>query len=305
MGTRTFRPRRLGLVPDWLARVVTVVLIFTMWGPLAPTSVFAQSIPPLNCAVNGVCLSGDGVESGLMGLPQGTLRIANYDEWDRVVQGRAAGAWLPLELEARATLAMLHGVANDRRLPHFAYDELRATMFLRLLALIRQKSQGTVPLTEAEQDALDMLGELVAERRAAAGVKAIEEYDRWASNPCGYQPPAGFSFVAYDPGPKCKLGGVNLSGPPSPPSAKAFTAYGKALASVEFTSAAATTAWENVDRDSAFFLILSTAILASTVAAVIGLFAMPAAVGALVPVVAVLSTYTTVAGGFFAAGARR
>ena len=120
--------------------------------------------------------------SNLLGLPQGTLNIVTYQPWDRVVKNPAAAAWLPLEAEARAALAALHGVANDNRLPHAALDDLRALMFSRLLSIALKKSNGGT-LTSVEQDALDTFSDLIVERRVRAAEKALTRVRTVAKRP--------------------------------------------------------------------------------------------------------------------------
>ena len=181
----------------------------------------------LDCSLNGFCLPNSA--SSLLGLPQGTLNIVTYQPWDRVVKNPTAAAWLPLEAEARAALAVLHGVANDNRLPHASLDDIRAMMFMRLLSIAQKKHNGDT-LTDVEQDALDTFTDVIVERRVGPAEKALSEYARWQADPCHYTVPPGFGFEQYAPGPQCSVGGVMLSGPPRPPTKEQFTAYGAALA---------------------------------------------------------------------------
>ena len=206
-------------------RVLAVMLTLGVLGAGGKWTVVAQQA--LDCGLNGFCVSNS--TSSLLGLPQGTLNIVTYQPWDRVVKNPAAAAWLPLEAEARAALAVLHGVANDNRLPHAALDDIRAMMFLRLLSIAQKKHNGDT-LTVVEQDALDTFADVIVERRVGPAEKALFEYSRWQADPCHYTVPAGFGFEQYAPGPQCGVGGVMLSGPPRPPTKEQFTAYGAALA---------------------------------------------------------------------------
>src|SRR5206468_9975765 len=114
MMTRTaIRPAGVRL-PTSFTRLIAVVLAISLVGPIQPWVVLAQTA--LDCGVNGFCLSGS--INTLLGLPNGTLKIVGYQPWDLVVKGEASVAWAPLEAEARATLAALHGVPNDDRLPY-------------------------------------------------------------------------------------------------------------------------------------------------------------------------------------------
>lgn len=203
-----------------------VVIAFALVGPLQPWTVLAQQ--SFDCSINGFCLPND--TQNLLGLPNGTLVITGPHPWDRVVKGSAATAWQPLEVDARATLAALHGVANDDRLPYVALDELRAVMFARLLA-IAQKQAGAAPaalqgpLTSAEQEALDAFSQAVIARRTLVAQDALNEYGRWQADPCEYTVPDGVGFTPYDPGPGCGLL-LTQGTPPSPPTKDQFTAYG-------------------------------------------------------------------------------
>jgi hypothetical protein len=217
------RPSRSGL------RAAAVVMTLALLASTHPWPVLAQDV--LNCSVSGFCVSGS--INSLLGLPNGTLKIVGYQPWDRVVKGGAAERWAPLEAEARAALAALHGVPNDNRLPYAALDDLRAYMFMRLLSLAKQQATTTTPLTGVERDTLDALKVLVKDRRVREAQKAIDEYHRWESDPCHYTVPPGSGFEQYDPGPQCKVGGVMLAGPPRPPTKEQFAAYGAALAMQE------------------------------------------------------------------------
>ena len=207
-------------------RVMAIGMTLALLASTHPWPVLAQDV--LNCSVNGMCLSGS--INSLLGLPNGTLKIVGYQPWDRVVKGGAAETWAPLEAEARAALAALHGVPNDNRLPYAALDDLRAYMFMRLLSLAKQQATTTTTLTGVERDTLDTLKVLVKDCRVREAQKAIDEYHRWESDPCHYTVPGGFGFEQYDPGPQCGIGGVMLAGPPRPPTKEQFTAYGAALA---------------------------------------------------------------------------
>jgi hypothetical protein len=246
----------------------------------------------LNCSVNGFCLSGN--LTNLLGLPNGTLNIVGYEPWDHVVQlpkagiplgpelATAASAWVPLEAEARAYLSALHGVPNDFRLPHAAASDVRTTMLLRLIAIAKQRADGS-SLTNTEADALDAFVDLIVARRVFIAQKAVDEYRRWESDPCHYTVPVmpdgqSFGFEQYDPGPGCGLPGASLAGPPRPPTADQFKAYGAAVALAPFISGDRDAALREFDESLAIAVaVLSaavvagvTAVLAASTAAVAG-----------------------------------
>ena len=114
--------------------------------------------------------------------------LDSIQPWDRVVKQSAAAAWQPLEFEARQTLAALHGVANDKRLPHFAAEDIRAHLLRRLVGLAVRESNGET-LTQVEQTALTTFRDLVFAEKTAAARFAVEEYNKWAGSPCTYQVP--------------------------------------------------------------------------------------------------------------------
>src|SRR5262249_32015808 len=144
--------RRVRLSSRFSTKVLATALAITMLLPLHHAEVSAQTLPPLDCGVNGFCISGS--LTNLLGLPNGTLKIVGYQPWDYVLQSpgandtlktewqQAAAAWQPLEADARAGLSAIHGVPNDFRLPHFADDEMRAQIFMRLLTLAHRKSNN-------------------------------------------------------------------------------------------------------------------------------------------------------------------
>jgi hypothetical protein len=264
-----------------------------------PWPVLAQDV--LNCSVSGFCLSGS--VNSLLGLPNGTLNIVGYQPWDVIVHAPPAGAplasqwstaaaaWGPLEAEARATVAAIHGVPNDFRLPHAAASEVRTQMLFRLIQIAKKKmDSGT--LTGSEQDALDAFTALIAARRVHISQKALDEYDRWASDPCHYAVPVkqdgqSFGFEQYDPGSICgsTIGGLFVT--PRPPTADQFKAYGAAVALEPFISADREAAWRDFDESLAVAVgVLSAAVVAGAA----GVLAVAST--------AVASTFAAVAGSF-------
>src|SRR5262245_29031848 len=193
------------------------------------------------CGLGGTCIDTGVSISSLMGLPQGQLVIDTPQPYDRVVKGSAAGAWLPLEFEARQALAAIHGVPNDWRLPRFAAEDIRARMLTRLIDLSRRHLLLET-LLDNEETARREFVKLVIEERSRAARLAIEEYYKWLNDPCGYVVPAqadavqylpphntiveqavALPFAAYSPGPACETFGTgSLTGPPPPPTVEQF-----------------------------------------------------------------------------------
>lgn len=237
---RKARRRRGVLRPSKVTlRVVTIIVLLAWLGTTHPAPAVAQIA--LDCSTTGFCVSS--TIDRLLGLPNGTLRFAPpVQPWDLVVKGPAMLAWAPLEADARAALAGIHGVPNDIRLPYAATDEIRGFMFMRLMELARRSAlikqfiaegQQNIELTmsAAEIEAVEMLHQLVKNRRVRVVKNAQNEYKRWQDDPCHYTVSAGFDFEEYEPGPACGLEGQILFGPPSPPTADQFLQYGSARAS--------------------------------------------------------------------------
>ena len=269
MGVRTGTIRAANRVTRVLALALVVQL-----GGFFPADVQAQT--QVYCGFFGTC-SVSTTGQDLLGLPNGTLVVSSPNAWDRLVKGSAAAAWAPLEVEARAFLAALHGVANDDRLPHAAPDEMRALVYSRLLGLADKEKKGTT-LTDTERTALDAFRQAVIDRRVLAARNAVQEYYRWQAGPCTYQPPAGFGFAPYDAGPLCAVGGPTFTTPPRPPTTQEFTAYGAALANQEFV---------NADSQAALERMQPTLLILSGIAGAAVTSGIAALLAAAVPAVAV------------------
>ena len=292
---------------------VSVVASASQWVALAQET--------FSCGVGGFCLSGN--LTNLLGLPNGTLNIVSYHPWDYVLQGpkpgatlaepwrAAVAAWGPLEGEARAMVAALHGVPNDFRLPNAAASDVRTQMLMRLVTIAKKKSQGG-SLTSMERDALDALSDLIVARRVRIAQLGLDEYARWENNPCHYTVPVmqngqGFGFDQYDPGPGCGLPGASLAGPPRPPTADQFKAYGAALGVEPFLNADRDAAWKEYDQSLALAIGVLSGAIAGGVAAIMAVTFPAVAVtfAAIAGSSAVGVTFfssTLVAGSAFAAG---
>jgi hypothetical protein len=108
-------------------------------------------------------------------------------------------------------------------------DDLRSTIFMRLLSIAKKKSDGT-SLTDVEQTALDAFSQLIVDRRVRAMELALEEYARWDADPCRYQVPDGFGFKPYNLDSICRVppnATIAIPKPPSPTNEQ-FVAYGVA-----------------------------------------------------------------------------
>lgn len=142
---------------------------------------------------------------------------------DQVVQYPKSAAWDPLEVEARATVAQMHGVPNDVRIRRWAKEEVRATMFARL----QQIAKDGAAATDEEKAALARLAELVKALKLDTANKAKELYIKWKQSPCTFVPPAGFTFDANDS--LCATPVGSWFSNPTPPSAVEFQAYAASM----------------------------------------------------------------------------
>ncbi|MFN8021896.1 MAG: Ig-like domain-containing protein [Acidimicrobiales bacterium] len=195
-----------------------------------------------------------------------TAPIRTWEPWDRIIQPNTPAetadgqvdssiAWEGLEAEARAAVAALHGVPNDRRIVENARDEVIAYMFDQLVSILAREKNGQ-PVTAVERGWADHLQREVKSARIAEAERALSEYARWQSDPCNFQPPSGFGFAAYVPGAfsKCAENGTGSTILPAPPTAEQFAAYGAALSQDPgMSNADAAAAWVNAGQTILMF----------------------------------------------------
>ncbi len=154
----------------------------------------------------------------------------------------SAVAWASLETEAKAAVSALYGVPNDRRIVEAAREDVVSYMYNRLLWLLIAKDDG-VAIEPYEQAWLDHLAGELQRKRVRDAQSALAEYDRWESDPCNFDPPAGYGFDPYSP--IC----VGLGGQvqPAPPFAEQFTEYGAAIVNSQvFGDADVEAGWNKV-----------------------------------------------------------
>lgn len=242
-----------------------------------------------SCGLGGTCITSGNLQTGTLDLPAASMALTADQPWDRVVkQGHAASTWQPIEFEARQMLAALHGVANDKRLPHFAVEEIRAHILLRLLGLADRESKGET-LSAVEHAALATFRDAVHNEKTAAARLAVEEYNKWASSPCDYhvpqyadplsadewpstvpQPaPTPLGFAPYDTGIACQAFGFASN--PRPPTLQQFIAYGAGRASAAFTNVDADAALKRVQPALAFAVAISAAAVIAGVATILAI----------------------------------
>ena len=124
-----------------------------------------------------------------------------------------------LQVPAINNLLKLHVLppADAARLLDWERSMVRAAMFERLLAVIDKAPEAGT----AERAVVDAFAARLQRQRLTAATFARSEYNRWASNPCRYYPPAPFTYNR----PTCSQLG-NLFGTGTPPSFEEFQSYG-------------------------------------------------------------------------------
>jgi hypothetical protein len=253
------------------------------------------------CGLGGACVPGTGGSlSSFLEIPDGSMVLNSIQPWDRVVKQSAFAAWQPLEFEARQALSALHGVANDKRLPHFAAEDIRAHLLRRLLGFAQRESTGET-LTPVEQAALTKFRDLVFTEKTAAARFAVEEYNKWEGSPCSYQVPqypdplppdplqppgtpaqplTPLGFAPYSPGAACLEGRYgSLAGGPRPPSLEQFVAYGAGRAAGAYANADAQAAIQRMGTSIAFAIGVSAAIVAGGIGTLLAVSIPALAVG--------------------------
>ncbi|HET7036180.1 MAG TPA: hypothetical protein VFI42_10910, partial [Thermomicrobiaceae bacterium] len=118
---------------------------------------------------------------------------------------------------------------DSDRLLSWQRDMVRASVFAELVSIINTPAdQRTVD----EQTAVNDLASLVELQRWKAASDAKQEYNTWAANPCGYNPPGPFAGT-YDVYDYCNSSQIAF-GPPFPPTLQDFEHYGVYLANRDY-----------------------------------------------------------------------
>lgn len=229
----------------WVAGLVALAMAVTVIGVAnRPPSVLADG-----------CVE---VVPGWCSASEGETPIVVRDPWDQMIQDRSASEWDSLASEARASVALLYDVPNDRQLLHWGRDEIRGFMYAHLLSIIKKQGNGEA-LTADEQSWLTTLQSQMKARRVAKAQKAVDEYNRWSADRCSYQPPAGYGFTSIPPHAWCN-DPFYVGLPPAPPSAEQFQAYAGVLVDGQkFGAADAQAAWKNTVTALTFLSSLAAA----------------------------------------------
>jgi hypothetical protein len=182
----------------------TLIVTNQTWNPTDPAALMSQPAPsPLP-----VVIGCGGPTHIFQGCP---INVRGGPDHETVLEQQAIGA----VLQQHALPA-----SEATRVMHSARNSVRAALFAYLVAAF-EKSPGS--RSTAEQAAVDGFTGLVRQKHVQAAKIAQSEYAKWASSPCRYTPPAGFSYNAAS---AC-IGASQMFTPASP-GLQAFQAYGAA-----------------------------------------------------------------------------
>src|SRR5262249_38975282 len=112
------------------------------------------------------------------------------------------------------------------------------------------------------------LAAFVKSKRLAAATFSKAQYNKWAANPCGYVPPAGFTYNTVTP--ECRNRLAGLFSQQAPPSLEEFQNYGAAYVSSPFQDAAAQAMAATTAKALGFVGGIALAVAAGTIAGIIG-----------------------------------
>jgi hypothetical protein len=203
-------------------------------GPLVQPAA-AQTVPITVTQGETITVTPSPVGNTLV-LPNSgpNIQISSCAGPTRIFQGCPIDAAAEYRLEASAidrVLALNHLPASERaRVLQWARSEVRAMLFNELIESYKQTPSRRSPDDAAFVTAVTNAVRL---KRVNAATVALDEYNKWAGNACGYTPPKGFT---YDRGTACARGANQLFGGPDPPARADFQAYGAAAAYGRYAS---------------------------------------------------------------------
>jgi len=237
-----------------------------------------------------------------LGLPQlartPTITVASCYSPDYIFQGcplaPQPGDLRPeaeRRLEARAIASVLQQYqlpdSERPRVLRYARNEVRAALFGDV-----EEAFQTIPAERSpdQQLLVDVYRRLMRDKHVQAMRAAQNEYRRWAADPCGYEPPPGFTYSAAS---ACI--GASRAFTPESPGLQAFVAYGikRAYAPPPDGSTAGYVS-PSVDDPTAspvFWATSNAALLGYSAAAAGYAGAIGAAVGAALPASAVQAIF--------------
>src|SRR5579884_1626045 len=211
--------------------------------PAAANSVYAQAptptpepavlIPAIEVQGPGSVVVPNRATSfpGTTVLPTtGPVTVVGCGSPDYIFQGCSiapAGATEPeRRLEARAIAVVLQQYqvpdSERPRVLRYARNEVRAALFGNIVQAFQKEPASR---NADERLVVEALTRRVREKHVQAATVAQREYNKWASDPCGYHPPSGFTYSARQ---ACI--GISRAFRPESPGLQAFEAYGAAAA---------------------------------------------------------------------------
>ena len=200
------------------------------------------------------------------------IQIIKCDGPMRVLQGCQFNygspdeAWYRLEQQAISDMLKLYNLPDtDRtRLLDWERDALRAIVFDKLMAIIKK---APTERTADERLIYDQMQAFVRAKRLQAATVAQNEYNKWANNPCGYAPPAPFTFPLST---SCGSQTMMALSPPKPPTFEEFQNYGTYDVYRTLTDAEAQAALAGTVKVAYFLAGVAIAGIAATVAGFVG-----------------------------------
>lgn len=267
------RYRPTSLVRSTLGAMAMVVVMLWQVAYVQPVS--ADDCIPIG---GGLVICGGGG-------PQGGPPLVVTGPEDNVIQGTshdasdpndksASASWGWIEQEGKAYVAAIHQVDVNKTLTDNGRDEIRAYIFGRLLQIAQKPANQR---TAQEQAAYYHFQKLIQAKKIEAAQGAVNEYNHWASNPCGFLWPASITANTHE---YVNRDGVipyctgdplaTLFGHPAPPTREEFTAVGNAMAySALAANADATRVAQEFTTGGVFLGGLTAAAAAAAIAALI------------------------------------
>ena len=91
--------------------------------------------------------------------------------------------------EAETYVMATKGLDSIELVRAYARADIRAYVYSRLGDILNKRLYGE-PMTEPEMEAYDELQAIKKDRLVQSSKWALEEYNKWSNNPCGYVPPS-------------------------------------------------------------------------------------------------------------------
>ena len=274
------------LTPTATPQVITVVGISVAPGAITGTLALEGTVVvPSPTPATGLSLSlCQGIGTSADGISIGRPVFNPGGPPPPIVHGCGNGKdyvalFAPLERKAIDDLLQTYQLpASDAaELLRWERGLVRAAMFVRFVELVN-KGQRTAD----EQALVSNVAAAAGRLRQEVATHALNEYNKWASNPCAYTPPTGFT---YERDLQCTtatsaLAGVYISGF-RPPTSTEFLSYGLALATNDLGVLTAATMAEAA---AGLGVLLGAAVGGAVVAGAVG-----AAIGAALPLAGLVS----------------